>query len=263
MRQQGLDSKIIYESMRLLSEEGLQLVRQELSEDTLVAQCAFSSERTPSVYRGTAHVSECLRKLWRSDEIKTILSDAFGYLIEPHPMNYELAHINLQPKDLGHGKPVDDWHRDSYPLVCIVMLSDAESMEGGELVIKDGLGQEIALRFPKAGYAIILQGQHVPHCARAATNTDERMTMVTSLIPSILTKRDMSSLAMSVNYSDKEKLSEEWITYRLEQLKKRADIAQESLSISHTLEEKIRWCEELTQDLIHTKTELLHCKPQR
>lgn len=45
-------------------------------------------------------------------------------------------------------KPIVDWHRDSYPFVCVTMLSDCASMQGGETALRTGDGNIMKVRGP-------------------------------------------------------------------------------------------------------------------
>jgi hypothetical protein len=40
------------------------------------------------------------------------------------------------------------WHFDSYPFVCVTMLSDCEGMVGGETALKTGTGEIMKVRGP-------------------------------------------------------------------------------------------------------------------
>jgi hypothetical protein len=45
-------------------------------------------------------------------------------------------------------KPVVGWHEDSYPFVCVVMLSQCEGMIGGETALKTASGDILKVRGP-------------------------------------------------------------------------------------------------------------------
>lgn len=92
-------------------------------------------------------------------------------------MDFEIAHINLSMKseeqkqvelaasslerelteaDEGiagcpweEDKPIVDWHTDSYPFVCVTMLSDCTDMVGGETALKTGDGDIMKVRGPQ------------------------------------------------------------------------------------------------------------------
>ena len=46
-------------------------------------------------------------------------------------------------------KPIVDWHTDSYPFVCVTMLSDCANMVGGETALKTGTGEILKVRGPE------------------------------------------------------------------------------------------------------------------
>ena len=46
-------------------------------------------------------------------------------------------------------KPIVDWHTDSYPFVCVTMLSDCTSMIGGETALRTGNGDILKVRGPQ------------------------------------------------------------------------------------------------------------------
>jgi hypothetical protein len=88
-------------------------------------------------------------------------------------MEFELGHINVsvksdeeaqdeldancQSKKEGNvtgvtpedDKPIISWHHDSYPFVCVTMLSDCSGMIGGETVLRTGDGGTIKVRGPR------------------------------------------------------------------------------------------------------------------
>ena len=97
-------------------------------------------------------------------------------------MDYEIGHINISMKsekrkqeelvalaekshfDEDEGiagcpweddKPIVDWHHDSYPFVCVTMLSDCSQMVGGETALKKGNGDILKVRGPEMVYAAL------------------------------------------------------------------------------------------------------------
>lgn len=91
-------------------------------------------------------------------------------------IDLEIAHINISVKseeekqdelqavaeranyeaDEGIGgcpweddKPIVGWHTDSYPFVCVVMLSDCTDMVGGETALRTGNGDIMKVRGPQ------------------------------------------------------------------------------------------------------------------
>lgn len=45
--------------------------------------------------------------------------------------------------------PIVDWHTDSYPFVCVLMLSDCKDMIGGETALRTGNGEVVKVRGPQ------------------------------------------------------------------------------------------------------------------
>lgn len=76
-------------------------------------------------------------------------------------MDIEIAAINVSINDeipeesAENGKPADDgmsafaWHYDSYPFVCVTMLSDCAGMIGGETAVETGTGEVMKVRGPE------------------------------------------------------------------------------------------------------------------
>lgn len=78
-------------------------------------------------------------------------------------MDWEIGHINISSHDeqkteaiaMASGaeaddeKPIVDWHTDSYPFVCVTMLSDCTTMIGGETALRKGDGSIVKVRGPQ------------------------------------------------------------------------------------------------------------------
>ncbi|CAE6467547.1 unnamed protein product [Rhizoctonia solani] len=108
-------------------------------------------------------------------------------------------------------KPVVGWHRDSYPWVCVLMLSDATTMQGGETALACADGTVKKVRGPQMGWAIMLQGRYIDHVALGAYGAPERVTMVTSYRAKDVMVKDESVLTTI----------RPWSTYRLDLLSER------------------------------------------
>lgn len=72
-------------------------------------------------------------------------------------MDYEIAAINISVNnqtvaitnpDNDNDLPAFAWHRDSYPFVCVTMLSDCTGMVGGETALKTASGEIMKVRGP-------------------------------------------------------------------------------------------------------------------
>jgi hypothetical protein len=108
--------------------------------------------------------------LWKHPETLAIVSKIAGIDLVTE-MDLEIGHVNLSVKskeidaikeraqfeaDEGiSGCPWEDdapivgWHRDSYPFVCVTMLSDCTDMVGGETALRTGTGEIMKVRGPQ------------------------------------------------------------------------------------------------------------------
>ena len=120
---------------------------------------------------------------WNNSETLSIVSKIAGVDLIP-VINFEIGNINISVKseeeaaeevanvnraklsfdnDEGIGgcpweddKPVVGWHTDSYPFVCVVMLSDCKDMVGGETALMTGRGDVFKVRGPQKVEAVFL-----------------------------------------------------------------------------------------------------------
>lgn len=127
------------------------------------------------------------------------------------------------------------WHHDSYPFVCVLMLSDTTNMIGGETSLRMGKkgssnsAQEIAVvSGPKQGSACVLQGRLIEHIAPAPQGLSERITMVTSYRAKDPRLPDTSILATvkpEVNFGSRyHEFYQQWVNYRCDLVKQRLDL---------------------------------------
>lgn len=122
-----------------------------------------------------------------------------------------------------------NWHNDSYPWVCVLMLSDTTNMKGGETAIKTGNGDIVKMRQPGIGWAVMMQGGSITHAALRCVSNGERISMVTSFRPKNPILRDTSTLATVKGISNNDVLFTQWTTYRMEVISKRAAAMKEEL----------------------------------
>lgn len=167
----------------LLSYEAVLEHRRELFSPTIIDNCLHQTLPGSAMLRGMAQrYAPFIQSFWNSEEVLKIVSDIAGVDLVP-AMNYEICHTNIQLGEEGiegvratpvvppmvsakittdnEGKEVlvdedvdDDgaivkWHKDSHPFVCVVMLSDARHMEGGETVLMGGDGKKMKVRAPQ------------------------------------------------------------------------------------------------------------------
>lgn len=94
---------------------------------------------------------------WKSPELIEKISQVAGIDLIPS-IDYEIANINVsvnnQTVAVIENKPADDdlptfaWHYDSFPFVCVVMLSDCTDMVGGETALRTASGDVLKVRGP-------------------------------------------------------------------------------------------------------------------
>ncbi|KAK6459590.1 uncharacterized protein RJT20DRAFT_5154 [Scheffersomyces xylosifermentans] len=168
-------------------------------------------------------------------------------------MDYEIAHVNVSMKSsesveelikksreraMSGDSNGDDipavvgWHHDSYPFVCVLMLSDTTNMIGGETSLRMGgehKGKVVSVPGPKSGSAAVLQGRLIEHIAPVPLGMSERITMVTSYRAKDPTKGDesvLSTVKPEINYGTRfDSFYSQWVDYRVGILKERLDIA--------------------------------------
>lgn len=101
-------------------------------------------------------------EVWKSPEVLRIVSQIAGIELVP-VMDVEIAHVNLSEEQSQptteevqafHDANIDDsplvaWHEDSYPFVCVTMLSDCSNMIGGETALRTGTGEIMKVRGPQ------------------------------------------------------------------------------------------------------------------
>lgn len=178
------------------------------------------------------------------------VSNAAGIDLVP-VMDWEIGHTNVQVgskglagvRELGEtptpalsaeevasmqqgehdNRLVDDWHVDSYQFVCVVMLSNASTMLGGETAIETGSGEVIKVRAAQMGGAVVLQGGFTKHAAFRTIGAAERVTMVTSFRPKSLALRDHSTLRnITSATSDMTEVHYQFASYRVGLVSERA-----------------------------------------
>ena len=70
----------------------------------------------------------------REEYVKTLRDDP-----NPKPLTppaQDKASVSASGQGAGNeGVPIVDYHKDSYPVVAVVMLSDVSNMKGGETAI--------------------------------------------------------------------------------------------------------------------------------
>ncbi|OAQ83850.1 2OG-Fe(II) oxygenase superfamily domain-containing protein [Purpureocillium lilacinum] len=251
------------EPFPLLSHDAVLQHRRELFSPEVLDNCLHYTRPGSVQLRGMApRYAPFIHKFWHSPEVLKIVSSIAGVDLVP-AMDYEVSHTNVQ---LGPGgldavrstpvepptateeairafeadkaqkravtdqtKPIIEWHKDSHPWVCVVMLSDARHMTGGETELMKGDGTTLKVKAPQMGCAVLLQGRYITHTAAPVDNMPERVTIVTSFRPRNPMLPDETTNANVRNKSHLSELYYQWTTYRLDVLAQRARITADAL----------------------------------
>lgn len=266
----------------LLSPAGVRELRADIFREEIVGK--YGSWKYPGVYRirGYGPAAPFAYSMWRSPEILKACSDAAGVDLDVI-MDYEIGQLNVQlPKSVDRNdaitqnlpppvppKPSEDdveaeeegadlkdlvsaWHHDSYPWVCVLMLSDPIGMSGGETALRRGDGDILKMRQPGMGYAVMMQGSLVSHAALRTLGSGERITFVVSMKPKDPTQLDTSTLRTVKPISNVDELFRQWTGYRLDVLARRAEIIRERLQEEgRPAEETHRLTKEWAQEQIN------------
>ncbi|KIX00354.1 uncharacterized protein Z518_10493 [Rhinocladiella mackenziei CBS 650.93] len=244
----GVSPIAVSEPFSLFTKEAIQQMRAEVLSKPVLDNCKYSSNLAQFQLRGFApDYAPFVYDAWRSPEVLSIVSKVAGVELVP-AMDFEIAHINISTnseeqqeatkqalqekvhRDADEGvsgcpyeddEPIVDWHTDSYPFVCVTMLSDCTNMIGGETALRTGHGDIMKVRGPGMGNAVILQGRYIEHQAMRALGTSERISMVTSFRPKSAFVQDDTVLTTVRAISDLSELYSQYAEYRLEMLEER------------------------------------------
>ncbi|KAM0283253.1 hypothetical protein ACHAQH_002547 [Verticillium albo-atrum] len=167
---------------------------------------------------------------WNSPEVLAKISEVAGIELVP-VFDIDVGNVNISFDNQTCSTTVnpasdDDipafaWHYDSFPFVCVTMLSDCEGMIGGETAIRTPKGEVLKVRGPSMGTAVVLQGRYIEHQALKALGGSERITMVTSFRAKSPFVRDESVLTGVRGISNLSDLYTQYTEYRLEMLEER------------------------------------------
>ncbi|PWY86155.1 hypothetical protein BO70DRAFT_386432 [Aspergillus heteromorphus CBS 117.55] len=238
----------VSEPFPLFSTEAIMRMREEVLSDKVFAKHKYSSDLAQCQLRGyAADCAPFVYDAWKSPETLAIISKIAGVDLVP-AMDFEIGHVNVsvnseeeknkaltaamekarRQSDEGvagcaweDDDPIVDWHTDSYPFVCVTMLSDCQDMVGGETALRKADGEIVKVRGPQMGSAVILQGRYIEHKALRALGTTERISMVTSFRPRASAIKDDTVLTTVRPISDLGELYHQFAEYRFEILEDR------------------------------------------
>lgn len=227
----------------LFTEEAIDIMRAELLREEVFSNCAFKSNlvgKNSTQVRGwTKQYGSFTDAAWKHPATVAAVSEMAGINLTPI-FDYEIAHANVAVKDEAQqaadqakiayrqshpesasedyktGQAVLSWHFDSYPFVCVLMLSDTSKMVGGETIIHSDSGEISRVNDPKKGWATVLQGRCIEHLASMPLGGEERITFVTSYRATNPLAYDGSVLNTVNPVSDINELHTDWVEYRMD-----------------------------------------------
>ncbi|OJJ83773.1 uncharacterized protein ASPGLDRAFT_74571, partial [Aspergillus glaucus CBS 516.65] len=279
----GVSHVGVSEPFPLFSEEAVEQMRKEVLSQEVKAKHEYSSDLAQSQLRGFApDCAPFVYDAWKNPETLAIISKIAGVDLVP-AMDFEIGHVNLsvtseeeKARALAYIKeqaaagvnwedesPIVDWHTDSYPFVCVTMLSDCTDMVGGETALRKGDGEVTKVRGPQRGSAVILQGRYIEHQALRALGTTERISMVTSFRPRSAAIKDDTVLTTVRAVSNLNELYHQFAEYRFEMLEercrninrhmrdqKRANRAFDTRGVRDFIREQIEFLEHMEREIV-------------
>ncbi|KIW52264.1 hypothetical protein, variant [Exophiala xenobiotica] len=261
----------------ILSSEGVRAYRRSLFSSKVLHNCAGIPFPRTLTLRNAAEHSSFIKALWNHPETMRVLSEAAGVPLRI-VMQTEIGHTNIQTSgstleemvselsvepqttkvplteeerayDPLKSSSIIPWHYDSYPYVCVIMLSDTDGMLGGETYIKTGDGVPMKVEGPSLGYGVILQGGEVEHLAARCMGVKERISTITSFCADVPGAYDSSHITNVRYYSDRPTLYKQWTEFRLEKMKREIDSLLDEIAASPTLYD-VRRVQRFAQDQI-------------
>jgi hypothetical protein len=233
----GISPNAVSEPFPLFTQEAVEQMRAEVFSEEVLKECQFTSTFSKNMIRGMGPArSPFTYSAWNSPELIEAVSKVAGVDLVPS-IDYEIANINIsvnsdaepiranksvmEDAPLSDGLPAFAWHYDSFPFVCVVMLSDCSDMVGGETALRTANGEIKKVRGPAMGTAVILQGRYIEHQALKALGGKERISMVTCFRPRSPFVPDETVLTGVRGISHKSELYSQYTEYRLEILEDR------------------------------------------
>ncbi|KAF4781698.1 hypothetical protein HER10_EVM0002191 [Colletotrichum scovillei] len=240
----GISQVACSEPFPLFTEEAIQHMRREIFTTEVWENCLHSTRFAPCQLRGHCpKYAPFMNQAWNDPKTLAVISQVAGVDLIPN-IQYEVGNINISVQskagdqektqmNSGDNTSVTKWHYDAFPFVCVVMMSDATNMVGGETAIKTGTGEILKVRGPQMGSAVILQGRYVEHQALAAIGGAERITMITSFRPRNPCVKDDSVLTSIRPISEHSELYYQWAKYRVEVVQERLQAFLRTLVEDH------------------------------
>ncbi|PLB53591.1 hypothetical protein P170DRAFT_451649 [Aspergillus steynii IBT 23096] len=235
---QGISPHAVSEPFSLFTEEAVRQMRAEIFSPDVLDHCRFASTFNQNMIRGMGPVrAPFTYDAWNSPELLAKISQVAGLDLVP-VFDHDIANINISVGGGGdqltppRNEPLDDdlssvaWHYDSFPFVCVTMISNCEGMVGGETALRTGTGEVMKVRGPAMGTAVVMQGRYIEHQALKALGGRERISMVTAFRPKSPFVKDESILTGVRGISVLSDLYSQYTEYRLDILEERVRARQ-------------------------------------
>ncbi|KAL0263045.1 hypothetical protein SLS55_002020 [Diplodia seriata] len=232
----GISPNAVSEPFPLFSDEAIRQMRAEIFSDASMEQCQYASTFNKNMVRGMGpDRAPFIYDAWYSPEVLAKISQVAGIELVP-VLDFDVGNVNVsigdsqytdmagveqKQKFAGEDVSAVAWHYDSYPFVCVTMLSDCTGMVGGETALRTATGEVMKVRGPAMGTAVVLQGRYIEHQALKAFGGRERITMVTSFRPKDPLVKDESVLTGVRGISDLSTIYSQYTEYRLQILEER------------------------------------------
>ncbi|RYP74884.1 hypothetical protein DL769_003920 [Monosporascus sp. CRB-8-3] len=227
----GISPNAVSEPFPLFTEEAVKQMRAETFSEEAVRDCQYASTFNKNMVRGMGHArAPFIYDAWHSPELLSKISQVAGIDLVP-ALDWDIGNINIAVNSENRNAVADGvaspdvstvaWHYDSFPFVCVVMLSDCTGMVGGETALRTPSGEIMKVRGPAMGTAVVLQGRYIEHQALKAFGGKDRITLVTSLRPRSPFVKDESVLTGVRGISELGSLYSQYTDYRLEILEER------------------------------------------
>ena len=115
----------------ILSVEGVKEIRTIIENHKDLIK---SSERQKQVIRGLAYKSKFIRDFIYDKTFLSHIRKMANKPLCPHSFGTHSVQVNIGSTEFSNAE-VDKWHLDSVDFVLVIIVSDMEGMEGGELEI--------------------------------------------------------------------------------------------------------------------------------
>ncbi|KAE8369843.1 hypothetical protein BDV27DRAFT_172036 [Aspergillus caelatus] len=224
----GISDTAVSEPFSLWTEDAVKQMRAEIFSEAMLENCQVSSSFASNMVRGyNAKLAPFIHKAYHSPELLEAVSAIAGIDLVP-VFDYEVGHCNIsfnekkptkaELEKMGENGDSEafSWHRDSFPFVCVTMLSDCRDMVGGETVIRTGDGRTMKTRGPT-------MGRYIEHMALKSFGGGERISIITPFRPKSPFARDDTVLTTVRGISRQDPLYHDYAEYRMRNLKARVD----------------------------------------